>query len=216
LCGSQENCALRIVFFRKGELIMSKFKYSSKLPNDHDRRKEILKDLKTVCKKHCISKQAVYDIAWRISWEWTDNTGAYVGCPFWTEGALKILFSGFQNTNELIEKKAISENVKSKVIHEHIVPRNYFINYIISCYEKYEAPTMENLSKMVACVVTKEEDARISKRGYKKTMPNNITSLEKVDNPWQRYINSDITKIYQITWDNKIIKNITLIDITNF
>jgi hypothetical protein len=75
---------------------------------------------------------------------------------------------------------------------------------------------MENLSKMVACVVTKEEDARISKRGYKKTMPNNITSLEKVDNPWQRYINSDITKIYQITWDNKIIKNITLIDITNF
>ncbi len=192
---------------------MSKFKYPSSIEGDYNRRKEILKDFETVCVNHFISKQAVYDMAWRTSWEWTDNTGAYVGCPYWTEDALKLLFGEFQNTNELIGRKAVSEKVKSHVIHEHIVPRNYFINYIISCYETNKAPTEQNLNKMMACIVTKAEDKILSNHGYKQTMPDNVKELEPVQNPWQRYIDSGITKIYKIEWKNSVVKNIDFEDI---
>lgn len=194
---------------------MSKFKYPSSIEGDYNRRKEILKDFETVCNSQIISKQAVYDMAWRTSWEWTDNTGAYVGCPYWTEDALKLLFDDFDslNINKYINRKALSKNVDGKVTHEHIVPRNYFTNYIISCYEKKETPTIENLNKMAACIVTKDEDKILSNHGYKQVMPDNINTLESVQNPWQRYINSGITRIYKINWDNSVIKGIDILNI---
>lgn len=196
---------------------MSKFKYPSSIEGDYNRRKQILKDFETVCLTKVISKQAVYDMAWRTSWEWTDNTGAYIGCQYWTEDALKILFEDFYSSNidAFIGRKALSKNVDGKVIHEHIVPRNYFINYIMSCYDNKKAPKEENLNKMMACIVTKEEDKILSENGYKQVMPNNIKELEAVENPWQRYINSKITKIYKIEWDKSIIKSILPLDIEN-
>ena len=38
-------------------------------------KKEILEDLQNICKNQVVSKQAAYDVAWRIAW---DVFGAHI------------------------------------------------------------------------------------------------------------------------------------------
>lgn len=176
---------------------------------------EVIEDFGKVCVNQCISKQAVYDMAWRVSWEWTDTIGRYINCKYWSKDALDYLTEGLTpDANGNYKKQSkLNEKVEKYVVHEHVVPRKYFIDYIMRCYDNYKAPEIEQLNKMFACIVSKTDNGKLN-INYKSEMPDADT-LEDVKNPWQRYIKSGIKEIYEVNWDDNIIKP-TLINIENF
>ncbi len=180
---------------------MAKGNYRYRNLKDNQPISEIVNDFCTVCKNHTISKQAVYDMARSVSWELTEYNGKYKGCKFWTANALSVY-------NESNSK---SESVlKKELIHEHVIPRKFLIDYIMDCYKNSREPERKYFDFMFACVVRKDENNTLDSN-YKSSMPGNIKEIDKIENPWARYIESGIKDIYKVEWDNskKTIKKIT-------
>lgn len=170
-----------------------------------DFKKEILEDLQNICKNQVVSKQAAYDVAWRIAWELTDTTGAYIGCPYWSKAALEILKPDnekiFNIKESFYREKKLSDKYKGKVVHEHVVPRKYFIDYILRCYDEKKSPEISQIEKILPCIVTTKENEELNKE-FKSKMPSSNT-LEEIKNPWERYIAcGDISDIYKVNWDD--------------
>ena len=75
---------------------------------------EVIEDFGKVCVNQCISKQAVYDMAWRVSWEWTDTIGRYINCKYWSKDALDYLKEGLTpDANGNYKKQSKKEPVAS-------------------------------------------------------------------------------------------------------
>ena len=169
---------------------------------------EITNDFTEACKNEAISNQALYDMAWRVSWELTEWHGADIGCPYWSKEAFTLLKLEVTSSNSNITTykrpliKDMKENFKGKIIHEHIVPRIFLTNYIMNCRENKITPETINFKKIIPCIVTKEENKKLDK--FKSSMPHSAT-LDKVTNPWERYIECGITEIYKVTWENDYI-----------
>lgn len=187
---------------------MAKGKYRNYTTNFLD---EIVKDFKAICQNDNMSLQAAHDMAWLVSWELTEWCGADIGCQHWTKNAFDLLRLDeiiFQNGNTIKYKrptnKVLKERFKGKIIHEHVIPRNLFTDYIMYCKENKKEPQKENFEKIILCIVTKDEDDILSKN-FKSYMPEQIT-LEKIKNPWQRYKDSNITKILKVKWEKEFIE----------
>lgn len=177
---------------------------------------EIVEDFKEACKNKNISKQALYDMAWRVSWELTEWRGADIGYPFWSKKAFDLLELEkiSSNSKETIYKcsRKLKEKIKGKIIHEHIVPRNLLTEYIIKCRENDVEPRRENFEKIIQCIITREEDSLL--KPFNSTFPD-LIALENIKNPWDRYIDCGINEIYYVKWgkekiivsDYNIVKN---------
>lgn len=170
---------------------------------------QIVKDFEIVCTNENISNQAVYDMAWRVAWELTEWRGADIGCIYWTKNAFDLLELEIisQNGSEIKYKrptnKIMEERFKGKIIHEHIVPRKLFTDYIMSCKKNRQKPKRENFEKIILCIITKSEDEKLSNT-FKSSFPDGIT-IELISGPWERYKKSEVTEILEVTWEKDYI-----------
>lgn len=155
---------------------------------------EIYSDFCVVCVNHFISKQAVYDMAYNASWELTEFNGKYKGCKYWTKEALDL----YKDENQLKSDSALQKHL----VHEHVIPKKFLIDYIMRCYKTNSKPDKKYFDLIIACVVTKEENKKLDK--YKSSMPGDIKDIEDITeiNRWERYIQSKISDIREVKWDN--------------
>lgn len=109
-----------------------------------------------------------------LLWKHTEAHGKYIGCKYWSEGALESLK---KHGGKVITSKTIDSTHALR--HEHLFPRKQSIELLLAI----EEPTLEAVNKLLAnnigVVVTVKEDARLSKVGNQYA-------------PWQRYTDADI------------------------
>lgn len=172
---------------------------------------EIVNDFAIACKSK-ISKQALFDMASQVSWELTEWQGAIIGCPYWSELAfskLKLENGKSDADGYTVYKrpsnKQLEEKYKGEVLHEHIVPRRLFTEYIIDCRDNKAELDKTDFKKMISCVIEKQEENKKLDENFKSEMPGK-KSLKEIENPWERYIKSEIKNIYEVIWDKKYIK----------
>lgn len=183
---------------------------------------DMLKDLLFVIndKGENLSEQARCDIIEKISWEWNEGKNAkkkHYGCNYWSEAALRAkLGEKFKVSDNLNIK--VTKTDKSGLIHEHVVPKKLFKEFIwgLSKSEEVvsnitEIETLMN-QKLLACVITSEEDANLNSLGYRQSIPNENNevytgNMKELNKPWARYEAAQkqgvLSKIYKISWGPK-------------
>lgn len=167
-------------------------------------KSEMIADLSKILQMdiHYGTKYAVLD---EIAWVWTEFYGKYIGCPYWSEEALK----------KFEDEEITKVDVCNKVFrHEHSVPRKVILKHLLNINEvneEYIHKIFENT--LVGVVLTKDEDAELS-NNLKDKMPNYLASkeLDKYDevDKWARYKEKGIL-IYKVEWENRKIKSKELI-----
>lgn len=108
-----------------------------------------------------------------VTWVWTEFTGKYVGCRYWSKLACADRF----------------RNKKAKVRHEHIVPKRVVIKTLMELKE----PTPESVFDicdrfLIAVVLTPLEDSILSVYFHKGMPPSFYDSTSgDFHDPWLRY-----------------------------
>ncbi len=172
----------------------------NKIEDFEKRKRHMYNDLKTLCEQKTLSMQNTYEIVRDISWSWTDGFGnGYQGCTYWTEAAIKQCYNVF-NIQDCIDKFPY---LNKGLRHEHVVPKNLFIKYIMEeCYKNPEKLDYDLIDKnLIGCVVTIEEAKNIDS-AHKNIMPDNL-NFDEIDSEslWSRYIKSGIVNVYKMDWD---------------
>jgi hypothetical protein len=128
-------------------------------------------------------------LAHELVWKWTESTGKYVGCPFWTEKARTLFDSHVKNHGPISLKMAIiaANNISGtkddrsariaddrKITHEHVFP----IKNILMVLDSMKNPSVADIRKLlerlcVSCVVLESE--------------HRLLQLPNSENPWYRY-----------------------------
>ena len=171
--------------------------------NKRFRSKEtIINDVYNVLKSD-LSYGTKFAVIHDVTWVWTEFYGKYVGCPYWSEEALKL----YKNKNEIIN----FSNGKY-LRHEHIVPRNIVINELLNLKEitkKKVKTILENT--LIGVIITKEEDKLL----LKDKMPAKLDGKSLLDytekDKWLRYILVDEISVCRVEWTkdrNRIISSI--------
>ena len=109
------------------------------------RKDEIINDLKYLCREDSqISQTTAHKIFEAISWEWTENRdgdgkssckgNGYYGCEYWSESAIKTVYK----VKDIEEAKGQiqSNDIRSLVTHEHVIPKNLFITYMDTLHKR--------------------------------------------------------------------------------
>lgn len=114
-----------------------------------------------------------------VTWVWTESSGKFIGCPYWTDAAVRRF------------KRERSQN---GLRHEHVVPKKVVIDMLLNL----EKPTPELVRAildkyLIGVVVTKEEDVRLNAE-FSKTMPEQfgVEKSKSFQDPWLRYRNCGI------------------------
>lgn len=167
------------------------------------RKEEIVKDLNYLCSHNSqISKKTSRKILESISWEWTENRcgnrdvpkgNGYYGCKYWSKSALKKVYE-VEDVNET-KGKIHSNDIRSIVTHEHVIPKNLFVTYIESLLNSGEEITQEFLEeRLIACIVTKEEAKALDCKNFanvQKFMPEDLKDITfdklNINDVWKRY-----------------------------
>lgn len=123
------------------------------------------------------------DLSDCLIWKWTEATGKYIGCPFWSQRA-KALFdaasAGYVSSLNL--RKAVNVGISlsrrsrpedSRIAHEHVYPKR-FLRRLLSDLKEDVRDVLDRLC--VGCVVLQSEHVDIDRLGS----PN-------IENPWMRY-----------------------------
>lgn len=109
-----------------------------------------------------------------LLWKHTEAYGKYIGCKYWSEGALESLK---KHDGKVVTSKAVDPTYALR--HEHRFPRKQTIELLLGL----EQPTLDSVNKLlelnIGVVVTVEEDSRLSKIGVQ-------------EDPWQRYRDAGI------------------------
>ncbi len=112
-------------------------------------------------------------------WVWTESTGKYEGCPYWTPLAMAVY------AVNRMRKRGKYHGLR----HEHVVPKRVVMDML----ESLETPTPEAVHAICekflhAVVVTVEEDSFLN-LDYQSTMPAEFEDLtsEHYHDPWLRY-----------------------------
>lgn len=109
-----------------------------------------------------------------LLWKHTEAYGKYVGCKYWSYGALESLKN---HGNKVVTSKTIDPTHALR--HEHLFPRKQTIELLLAL----DTPVLESVNDYlelnIGVVVTVEEDSRLSKTGNQ-------------DDPWQRYRDANI------------------------
>jgi len=138
-------------------------------------------------------------IADELAWKWSETTGKFIGCPFWSVGA-KNLFDREvtkYHTRSLQDAWTLAEclasnarNHDQQITHEHVFPKQHFCTILIS----EGTDNMNELRDLfyglsIGCVVLESEHRQ---------MPNKANR----DNPWRRY-EGIITLVENPAWPEK-------------
>lgn len=171
----------------------------NKIEDFKKRKQNMFNDLETLCKQKTLSKQTIFEIVRDISWSWTDGFGnGYQGCAYWTEAAIKQCY-GVSKIEDCINKFPCSNK---GLRHEHVVPKNLFIKYIMDeCYNNLEKLDYDLIDKnLIGCVVTNDEAKNIDS-AHKNKMPDN-QRFDEIDDEsrWSRYTKSGVVNVYKIGW----------------
>lgn len=132
-----------------------------------------------------------------LIWKWTEATGKYVGCPFWSSAARELfdaevealggwpITSGVKKHLEAkLQKKGRPHN--QKLTHEHVYPIKEMKAWISSLGSFDSATVMEHFDRQcVACVVLESEHPNV---------PANH------ENPWLRYSNAGVVLAQNPAW----------------
>ena len=106
-----------------------------------------------------------------VVWAWSEFHGKIDGCPYWSEAAW------------------LAKSKPRGLMHEHVVPKKVVIDKLLSL----EAPSTEEVRDVldrfcIGVVVTREEDARMTRLGLRSEMPENWDGVD----PWARYAKAGI------------------------
>lgn len=147
----------------------------------YDYKETIIKDMNIVIDSK-LSDNAKIELLHSLAWAYTENDGKIKGCKYWSEEAISVYRK---------DKKA---DFAKLFRHEHVVPRNIFVNSVLKEKRKI---TEEDLKKLVGCVVTADEATRLDKV-YKTTHPDGEDFFH-INNVWGRYQEVGI-KYCEVEW----------------
>jgi hypothetical protein len=111
-----------------------------------------------------------------IMWAWTEFHGKYVGCPYWTPGAIA-------------EQAADPRLLAKRLRHEHAVPRRVVIEGLFALGQPDQERVHAYLTAtLFGVVVTRGED-RLLDTPYRRTMPPEFhdPASPGYRDPWLRY-----------------------------
>lgn len=136
-------------------------------------KQELANDVATVLNTslHYGTKYAVLK---EVTWVWTESSGKFNGCPYWTDAAIR---------------RFKQERSRKRLRHEHVVPKKVVIDMLFGLKKPTAVSLREILDKyLIGVVVTKEEDDRLNVE-YGKSMPEEFGNKksESFQDPWLRY-----------------------------
>lgn len=188
-------------------------------------RENIIKDIITIFKMEEISSEAKAAVVNDACWTLTERKVPVMkggklkkapkakikGCDYWSKNAFEAAYK-FNDGYHITQSKDIAyaqcQNNKEveAVTHEHLIPKKILADALFN----KTTFALKNLKKFLtwfkACVITKDEDAKIKK--YRSTMPPKYENFKKIceenddDCMWARYKEtfSDGITIYKINW----------------
>lgn len=177
---------------------MAKGSYK-KAGSEKEQKELMIRDIKGLfeIEEHIISEPARQNVLDEISWKYTETgKGKNLCCKYWSEKAIDQYKKNIENNEEKDKNKGL--------VHEHVIPRDIFINTILKMIKdksNTEIITKEELDKrLIACVITKEEDEMLSK----KTMPGKDAGKGFFDikDIWGRYKKTGI-KVFEVELERK-------------
>ena len=110
-----------------------------------------------------------------LLWKHTEAYGKYIGCKYWSDGALESLE---RHNNKVVTSKKVDPTHALR--HEHIYPKKETIQRLLNIPQPEPNTVNEILKLNIGVIVTVEEDSRLSRKG-------------NLDDPWQRYRDANIT-----------------------
>ncbi len=142
-----------------------------------------------------------------LVWKWSEATGKYIGCPYWSAGA-KALFDyelvrRQRSRTEIVRKiqaweltetlQSPQQSPEKQIIHEHVFP-----TASLRAILRYRGPGTRGVDELrclfshlaVGCVVT-EEERRV------------LGDVGDLENPWRRYVRAGITLAHNPLWPEK-------------
>ena len=166
-------------------------------PRKYQYLDEILDDLCKIAKSD-LSKPAKAKLYDHLCWKFTEFNGKYRGMRFWSRDA----FAHYSNRKK-------GENWWKELRHEHIVPKNIFVDSILKNPDvDPEVLKTQFKDKMIACVVTTDEDKLLSEQKLRSSMPDGNTNFFEISDIWERYKASDI-EVLELEWEtNKSPKKV--------
>lgn len=148
----------------------------ARIPTNNPRyrtKQELANDVATVLNAslHYGTKYAVLK---EVTWVWTESSGKFNGCPYWTDAAIR---------------RFKLERSRKQLRHEHVVPKKVVIDILFGLKKPTPESVREILDKyLIGVVVTKEEEDRLNVE-YSKSMPEEFGNKksELFQDPWLRY-----------------------------
>jgi hypothetical protein len=143
-----------------------------------------------------------------LAWKWSEMTGKYIGCQFWSNDARTLFLQKMDGieyyTIDYAQNVACNlarrnPDINKKITHEHVFPRSLFCQELQKLFrdtvpERNKIKTL--FSRLaIGCVVLESEH-----RKMKDSSPNRV-------NPWRRY--EGITLVENPNWPKE---HQTLID----
>ncbi len=136
-------------------------------------RESIARDIAIILSHPDITDRTKRKFAQGAAWGWTEFDGKIDGCRWWSRAAID----------------ARSRDPKAKLIHEHVVPRKVIAEQLLKLNPITPDAVFSLLTRFaIGCIVTPEEDARLS-MGTRSKMPEPFDDVTHADfeNLWLRY-----------------------------
>ena len=144
-------------------------------------KQQIVKDVAFILNvpEAWLSYAAQHAVLRQAAWTWTEINGKYEGCEIWSKAAWKI--------------RHVAE--KGELIHEHAVPRAIVIGMLRQLAERHRGKVTTPMVRRIlgnflhGVVITREEDQRLSKAGWRGKMPREFGDPDSGSymNPFLRY-----------------------------
>ncbi len=137
----------------------------------------------------------------QAAWKWSELTGKYYGCPFWSVAAFRLV-SGLAERRPLDRLRAVCAAASKKnrepdsIQHEHVFRREHWRQMMAVFVRSAEPLSVADLVDLldrycVGCVVTRSEHERLG------VQPSDRT------NPWKRYSGTSIKLVDNPAWPQR-------------
>jgi hypothetical protein len=135
-----------------------------------------------------------------LAWKWSETTGKFIGCPFWSLSA-KTVFDheiALLHDPSLEDAWKLSQSLGQKIrkidqqlTHEHVFPKRFFCEIL----RNYQPTGIQDINALralfsrlaIGCVVLESEHP-----------PHAPNAWANRDNPWRRY--QGITLVENPAW----------------
>jgi uncharacterized protein YlzI (FlbEa/FlbD family) len=131
-----------------------------------------------------------FSVLHEVCWTWTEFQGKVRGCPYWTELAL-------------MQRRA---DPHSKVIHEHIVPKQIVIQILFDLEQPQTDLVYSLLEQFLIGVVVHPLEDQILNVEFPCSMPSEFfdSNSPSFHDPWLRYKRIPSIKVHQVSNAEKL------------